>query len=55
MAHNERIAAAITDLESQSRLNITAIAKKYNVARITLSDRFKGKSTTIEEINSYIR
>jgi hypothetical protein len=55
MAHNERIAAAITDLESQSRPNITATAKKYNVARTTLSDRFKGKSTTIEEINSYVR
>jgi Tc5 transposase DNA-binding domain len=55
MAHNKRIAAAITDLESQSRPNIAATAKKYNVARTTLSDRFKGKSTTIEETNSYIR
>jgi hypothetical protein len=55
MAHNERIAAAIADLETQERPNITATAKRYEIARKTLSDRFHGKSTTIEEINSYVR
>jgi hypothetical protein len=54
MAYNERIATAIADLESQSRLNIAAIAKKYKVVRITLSDHFKRKSSTIKEVNSYI-
>lgn len=55
MAHNARIAEAIADLESQSRPNIAATAKRFNVARTTLSDRFKGKSTTIEDVNSYVR
>jgi hypothetical protein len=44
MAHNERIAITIANLESQSRPNITATAKKYKIARITLSDRFKKKA-----------
>jgi hypothetical protein len=35
--------------------NIAATAKKYEIARKTLSDRFHGKNTTIEEINSYVR
>jgi hypothetical protein len=55
MAHNARIAEAIADLESQARPNIAATAKKYAVARTTLSERFKGKSTTIEEATSYSR
>ena len=55
MAHNARIEAAITDLHSQVKPNIAATAKKYDIARKTLSDRFHGKSTTIEEINSYVR
>jgi Tc5 transposase DNA-binding domain len=55
MAHNERIATAIADLGTQDRPNITATAKRYKIARKTLSDRFHGKSTTIEEVNSYVR
>ena len=55
MAHNARIAEAIADLETQDCLNIAAIARKYQVARTTLSDRFKGKSSTIEDTNSYVR
>ena len=55
MAHNARIKAAITDLHSQVKPNIAATAKKYEIARKTLSDRFHSKSTTIEEINSYVR
>jgi hypothetical protein len=55
MAHNERIAAAITDLETQDRPNITTTAKSYEIARKTLSNRFHSKSTTIKEINSYVQ
>ena len=49
MAHNDRIKSAIADLESQRRPNIAETAKKWNVARTTLSDRFKGKSTSAAE------
>jgi ActR/RegA family two-component response regulator len=55
MDHNARIQSALKDLYSQTKPNISATAKKYEIARKTLSDRFHGKSTTIEEINSYIR
>ena len=55
MAHNARIETAITDLHSQVKPNIAVTAKKYEIARKTLSDRFHDKSTTIEEINSYVR
>jgi hypothetical protein len=40
MAHNDRIAEAITDLKTQDRPNIAAVAKRYKVARTTLLDRF---------------
>ena len=55
MAHNARIADAIADLESQDRPNIFAIAKKYQLKRTTLSDRFKGKSSTIQDANSSVQ
>ena len=47
MAHNARIAEAITDLESQDRPNIAVTARKYGVVRETLSKRFRGKTDTI--------
>jgi hypothetical protein len=55
MAHNARIQLALDDFHSQAKLNITAAAKKYEIARKTLADRFHGKSTVIKEINSYVR
>ena len=55
MDHNTQIQSALEDLYSQAKPNISTTAKKYKIARKTLSDRFHGKSTTIEEINSYIR
>jgi hypothetical protein len=55
MDHNARIATAIADLESQDRPNIAATARRHGVARKTLSDRFKGKSTTIQDAVSYVR
>jgi hypothetical protein len=55
MAHNARIAAAIADLESQDRPNISSTAKRHGVARKTLADLFNGKSSTLQEANSYAR
>ena len=55
MDHNARIEAAIADLESQDHPNIAAAARKWQVARTTLSSRFKGERGTIEDVNSYIR
>ena len=47
MDHNARIQSALDDLNSQKKPNITVIAKKWEIARKTLSDRFYGKSITI--------
>jgi hypothetical protein len=55
MDHNARIAAAITDLESQDHPNIAAIARKHTVARETLSKRFRGKTASIQEVTLYTR
>jgi hypothetical protein len=55
MDHNTRIQSALEDLYSQTKPNITATAKKYGIARKTLSDRFHGKSSTIKEATSYSR
>ena len=55
MDHNARIQSALEDLGSQKKPNITATAKKWEIARKTLSDRFHDKSTTIQEVNSSIR
>jgi Tc5 transposase DNA-binding domain len=55
MAHNTRIAEAITDLQSQDRPNIAATARRYGIARKTLADRYNGKSTSNQEVNSYVR
>ena len=40
MDHEARIQAAITDLQSQERVNYSATAKRYNLERITLAKRF---------------
>ena len=55
MDHNARIQAAIDDLRSQKRTNITATAKKWEVARETLSKRFRGETGSNEDANSYVR
>jgi hypothetical protein len=44
VSYNDRIEFAITDLESQTQSNFSAIARKYNVQRITLTRYFKGES-----------
>ena len=55
MAHNARIAEAIADLKSQDRPNIAAIARKYRVARETLSKRFRGEIGLNKDAKSYVR
>src|ERR1700744_1718578 len=55
MDHDARIQAAIDDLESQSRKNIAAIARKYKVARETLSKRFRGETGSNRDATSYSR
>ena len=55
MAHNARIAEAIADLKSQDRPNIAATARKYQLARETLSKRFRGETRSIQDANSYVR
>jgi hypothetical protein len=46
MDHNARIESAITDLESQGHPNVAATAKKWKVARETLSKRFRGETVS---------
>jgi hypothetical protein len=55
MDHSARIEAAIADIESQDRQNIAATAKNWTVARDTLSKRFRGKTISNQEANSYAR
>ena len=49
MAHNDRIAKAISDLESQNRPNIADTAKKWQLDRSTLSRRFRGETSSKAE------
>jgi hypothetical protein len=53
MDHNAQIQSAIDDLESQDHPNIAATAKKWKVARETLSKRFRGETTSRREAISY--
>ena len=46
MAHNKDIKLAIKDLKLQDVQNISKTAEKYGMSRMTLSDCFKGKSTS---------
>jgi hypothetical protein len=49
MRNIDRIPEAIADLESQEVPNVKATAEKYDVTRKTLENRWKGKSTSMEE------
>jgi ActR/RegA family two-component response regulator len=55
MDHEARIQAAIRDLESQERPNVSATARKHNVAQRTLAHRFKGETGPNQEATSYSR
>jgi hypothetical protein len=55
MDHNARIEAAIADLGSQERPNVSATARKHNIAQRTLAYRFKGETGPNHEATSYSR
>ena len=55
MRNLHRIPEAIADLESQVVPNVKATAEKYDVTRKTLENRWKGKSTSMEEAISVHR
>ena len=55
MRNIDRIPEEITDLESQEVPNVKATAEKYDVARKTLENRWKGKSVSMEEAVSIHR
>jgi hypothetical protein len=55
MDHEARIQAAITDLESQDRVNYAATAKKWNIDRSTLSRQHQGKTVSNQEATLYAR
>ena len=52
MVDNARIEQAIEDLRSQSKPNLLATAKKYNLVQSTLYRRFKGKTVFPKETRS---
>jgi hypothetical protein len=55
MDHNARIEAAIADLKTQKRVNFAATARRWDIERTTLTRRFRGTQSTIEDANSYVR
>jgi hypothetical protein len=55
MDHEARIQAAITDLESQDRVNYAAIARKWEIDRSTLSRRHRGETGPNRDATSYVR
>jgi hypothetical protein len=48
MDHDTRIEAAITELESQDRINFSVTATKWDLERTTLVKRFRGETGQIE-------
>ena len=55
MDHDARIQAAIDDLNSQSRTNFAATARRWKVERTTLAKRYRGKTGTNRDATSYSR
>jgi transposase-like protein len=55
MDHEARIQAAISDLESQDRVNYAAIARKWEIDRSTLSRRHRGETGPNRDATSYAR
>ncbi|XP_044720094.1 tc5 transposase DNA-binding domain-containing protein [Hirsutella rhossiliensis] len=55
MDHNTRIAEAIIELQSQDRPKYAETARKYNIDKSTLWRRFKGKTASNHDANSYSR
>jgi hypothetical protein len=52
MPNEALIKLAIGDLDSQKAPNIAAIARKYGIARKTLSDRFNRRTVSTGEVHS---
>jgi hypothetical protein len=52
MTHEERMEKALAELESCSKPNYAALAKKYELERSTLSRHARGKTTSREEFQS---
>ena len=55
MSNNAQIERAIAHLEAQKKPNIAAAAREFGVAKSTLGDRFRGKSTSRAEITSNMK
>jgi hypothetical protein len=55
MAHNAQIDRAVAHLKAQKKPNIAAAAREFEVARLTLADRFRGKAISRAEITSNIK
>ena len=55
MSNNDRIQAALADLESQEVPNYSTTAKKHGVVRTTLMRRFTGKTISNSEANTEYR
>ncbi|THC92492.1 hypothetical protein EYZ11_008030 [Aspergillus tanneri] len=55
MDHNAHIAKAILELQSQERPKYAETVRKYNIDKSTLWRRFKGKTASIQDANSYSR
>ena len=52
MSNNDRIEAALSDLESQEIPNYSTTTKKHGVVRTTLMRRFTGKTVSNYEANT---
>ena len=52
---NDRINAAMDQLDSQMALNYAAAARDHNIDRTTLARRYKGKTVSRAEANSTYR
>ena len=55
MSNNDRIEAALADLESQEVPNYSTTAKKHGVVRTTLMRQFTGKTLSNYEANTEYR
>ena|SRR5439155_19339536 len=52
MTHEDRMRKALAELESSSKPNYSALARKYKLERTTLAKRAQGKTTSREEFQS---
>ena len=55
MSNNDRIQAALADLESQEVPNYSRTAKEHGVGRTTLMRRFTGKTVSHSAVDNFTR